>query len=136
MVLFHLQMSMMLYHLDGFTIDPNTSDVVYVMGETGDALENTFGEGLVWGWGVGGVVYKTTDGGRIGIPSGMVEFHPVWRGTCGSIRRIHTYSMSQRVSSIGVLLTKVIQIQVNIHMGVLVCSNPLMVGKLGESQRR
>ena len=41
----------------GFTIDPRSSDIVYAMGELQQPGNN------VWGLGVGGVVYKTTNGG-------------------------------------------------------------------------
>jgi photosystem II stability/assembly factor-like uncharacterized protein len=41
----------------GFTVDPRSSDIVYAMGETQRPGNN------VWGPNVGGVVYKTTDGG-------------------------------------------------------------------------
>jgi photosystem II stability/assembly factor-like uncharacterized protein len=41
----------------GFTVDPRTSDTVYAMGELQRPGNN------VWGLGVGGVVYKTTNGG-------------------------------------------------------------------------
>lgn len=42
----------------GFTVDPRTSDIVYAMGELQVPGNN------VWGLGVGGVVYKTKDGGE------------------------------------------------------------------------
>jgi len=41
----------------GFTVDPRTSEIVYAMGELQKPGNN------VWGLGVGGVIYKTTDGG-------------------------------------------------------------------------
>jgi photosystem II stability/assembly factor-like uncharacterized protein len=41
----------------GFTVDPRSSDIVYAMGELQKPGNN------VWGLNVGGVVYKTTDGG-------------------------------------------------------------------------
>jgi photosystem II stability/assembly factor-like uncharacterized protein len=41
----------------GFTVDPRSSDIVYAMGELQRPGNN------VWGLGVGGVVYKTTNGG-------------------------------------------------------------------------
>jgi photosystem II stability/assembly factor-like uncharacterized protein len=64
----------------GFTVHPQTSDIVYAMGELQKPGNN------VWGLGVGGVVYKTTDGGehwtRIwygAIPSSLTRYmwiHP------------------------------------------------------------
>jgi photosystem II stability/assembly factor-like uncharacterized protein len=42
----------------GFTVDPRSSDIVYAMGELQLPGNN------VWGLGVGGVVYKTMDGGE------------------------------------------------------------------------
>ncbi len=42
----------------GFTVDPRTSDIVYAMGELQRPGNN------VWGLGVGGVIYKTVDGGE------------------------------------------------------------------------
>ncbi len=64
----------------GFTVDPRTSDIVYAMGELQRPGNN------VWGLGVGGVVYKTTNGGdswtRIwhgAIPSSLTRYmwiHP------------------------------------------------------------
>ncbi len=41
----------------GFTVDPRSSDIVYAMGELQRPGNN------VWGLNVGGVVYKTTNGG-------------------------------------------------------------------------
>jgi photosystem II stability/assembly factor-like uncharacterized protein len=41
----------------GFTVDPRSSDIVYAMGELQLPGNN------VWGLGVGGVIYKTTNGG-------------------------------------------------------------------------
>lgn len=59
----------------GFTVDPRSSDIVYAMGELQIPGNN------VWGLGVGGVVYKTTDGGenwtRIwdgAIPSSLARY--------------------------------------------------------------
>ncbi len=59
----------------GFTVDPRTSDVVYAMGELQRPGNN------VWGLGVGGVIYKTVDGGehwtRIwngAIPSSLARY--------------------------------------------------------------
>jgi len=59
----------------GFTVDPRTSDIVYAMGELQRPGNN------VWGLGVGGVIYKTVDGGehwaRIwdgGIPSSLARY--------------------------------------------------------------
>ena len=64
----------------GFTVDPRTSDIVYAMGELQRPGNN------VWGLGVGGVVYKTSNGGdswtRIWhgpIPSSLARYmwiHP------------------------------------------------------------
>jgi photosystem II stability/assembly factor-like uncharacterized protein len=42
----------------GFTVDPTSSETVYAMGELQRPGNN------VWGLGVGGVVYKTTNGGE------------------------------------------------------------------------
>ncbi len=42
----------------GFTVDPRTSDIVYAMGELQKSGNN------VWGLNVGGVIYKTVDGGE------------------------------------------------------------------------
>ncbi len=42
----------------GFTVHPQSSDIVYAMGELQRPGNN------VWGLGVGGVIYKTTDGGE------------------------------------------------------------------------
>jgi photosystem II stability/assembly factor-like uncharacterized protein len=42
----------------GFTVDPRSSDIVFAMGELQRPGNN------VWGLGVGGVVYKTTNGGE------------------------------------------------------------------------
>ncbi|MGB2962950.1 MAG: hypothetical protein WBB69_03095 [Anaerolineales bacterium] len=59
----------------GFTVDPRSSDVVYAMGETQRPGNN------VWGLNVGGVVYKTVDGGENweliwdgGIPSSLTRY--------------------------------------------------------------
>jgi len=59
----------------GFTVDPRTSDIVYAMGELQEPGNN------VWGLRVGGVIYKTEDGGenwtRIwdgGIPSSLTRY--------------------------------------------------------------
>ncbi len=61
----------------GFTVDPRSSDIVYAMGETHDAITG----GAVWGMGTGGVVYKTVDGGEHwdvlwdgGIPSSLARY--------------------------------------------------------------
>jgi hypothetical protein len=61
----------------GFTVDPNSSDIVYAMGETSDPI---IGQGT-WGDGTGGVVYKTTDGGEHwveiwegGMPSSLARY--------------------------------------------------------------
>jgi photosystem II stability/assembly factor-like uncharacterized protein len=61
--------------LRGFTVDPRSSDIVYAMGELQRPGNN------VWGLGVGGVIYKTTDGGehwtRIwngAIPSSLARY--------------------------------------------------------------
>jgi photosystem II stability/assembly factor-like uncharacterized protein len=62
----------------GFTVDPRTSDVVYAMGETND---EALGGPNPWGTGVGGVIYKTTDGGEHwdllwdgGMPSSLARY--------------------------------------------------------------
>jgi len=59
----------------GFTVDPRTSDIVYAMGELQEPGNN------IWGLGIGGVIYKTTDGGehwtRIwhgAIPSSLARY--------------------------------------------------------------
>lgn len=59
----------------GFTVDPRTSETVYAMAEVARPGNN------VWGLNVGGVVYKTTDGGehwtRIwngGLPSSLARY--------------------------------------------------------------
>ena len=59
----------------GFTVDPNNSDIVYAMGELQEPDNN------VWGLKVGGVIYKTSDGGehwtRIwhgAIPSSLARY--------------------------------------------------------------
>jgi len=44
----------------GLTVDPNSSDIVYAMGETSDPLTGF----AVWGNGTGGVVFKTRDSGQ------------------------------------------------------------------------
>jgi photosystem II stability/assembly factor-like uncharacterized protein len=61
----------------GFTVDPRSSDIVYAMGETSDPITGF----AVWGFGTGGVVYKTTDGGENweeiwdgGIPSSLARY--------------------------------------------------------------
>jgi photosystem II stability/assembly factor-like uncharacterized protein len=64
----------------GFTVDPRSSDIVYAMGELQRPGNN------VWGLGVGGVIYRTTNGGdswtRIWhgeIPSSLTRYlwiHP------------------------------------------------------------
>ncbi len=61
----------------GFTVDPQTSDVVYAMGETHDPLTGQ----AIWGSGTGGVIFKTTDGGDNwtklwdgGIPSSLARY--------------------------------------------------------------
>ncbi|MDH3943376.1 MAG: hypothetical protein OEV06_04695, partial [Anaerolineae bacterium] len=62
----------------GFTVDPNSSDTVYAMGEIADLAQ---GGPLVWSTANGGVVYKTTDGGEHweliwdgGIPSSLARY--------------------------------------------------------------
>lgn len=50
----------------GFTVDPRSSNIVYAMGETQLPGNN------VWGLGVGGVIYKTTDGGE--------SWERIWNG--------------------------------------------------------
>lgn len=62
----------------GFTVAPDTSDVVYAMGEIANIFE---GGALVWGTAIGGVVYKTSDGGEHwkllwdgGIPSSLARY--------------------------------------------------------------
>jgi photosystem II stability/assembly factor-like uncharacterized protein len=62
----------------GFTVDPNSSDIVYAMGEVADL---TRGGAEVWGTTTGGVVYKTADGGENwdviwdgGIPSSLARY--------------------------------------------------------------
>lgn len=45
----------------GFTIDPFDSDTVYAMGEL---KKEELGGTSIWGLGIGGRVYKTTDGGE------------------------------------------------------------------------
>ena len=59
----------------GFTVDPRSSDIVYAMGEV------QYGGNNVWGDRVGGVVYKTVDGGDHweliwdgGIPSSLARY--------------------------------------------------------------
>jgi photosystem II stability/assembly factor-like uncharacterized protein len=59
----------------GFTVDPRTSDIVYAMGETALTGNN------VWGDRVGGVVYKTENGGEHweliwdgGMPSSLARY--------------------------------------------------------------
>jgi photosystem II stability/assembly factor-like uncharacterized protein len=61
----------------GFTVDPQTSDTVYAMGETHDPLTG----GAIWGSGTGGVIFKTSDGGENwtklwdgGIPSSLARY--------------------------------------------------------------
>lgn len=62
----------------GFTIDPIDPNTVYAMGEIADLAE---GGANVWGTAVGGIVYKTTDGGENwevlwdgGIPSSLARY--------------------------------------------------------------
>lgn len=69
----------------GFTVDPRSSDVVYAMGETND---EALGGPSIWSEGVGGVVYKTTDGGEHwnllwdgGMPSSLARY--LWIDTRG-----------------------------------------------------
>ncbi len=70
----------------GFTVDPRSSDVVYAMGETND---DALGGPAVWSEGVGGVIYKTTDGGEQwdllwdgGMPSSLARY--LWIDTRGA----------------------------------------------------
>jgi photosystem II stability/assembly factor-like uncharacterized protein len=69
----------------GFTIHPNTSDVVYAMAET---TSMALGGETVWSDGIGGVIYKTTDGGEHweeiwdgGMPSSLARY--MWIDTRG-----------------------------------------------------
>jgi len=62
----------------GFTVDPRTSDIVYAMGETND---ESLGGPRPWKGGVGGVIYKTTNGGESwekiwdgGMPSSLARY--------------------------------------------------------------
>jgi photosystem II stability/assembly factor-like uncharacterized protein len=62
----------------GFTVDPRSSDIVYAMGETN--VVELGGQGI-WSNGVGGVVYKTVDGGENwvkiwdgGMPSSLARY--------------------------------------------------------------
>jgi photosystem II stability/assembly factor-like uncharacterized protein len=62
----------------GFTVDPFDSDIVYAMGEL--KKESVGGTGT-WGLGIGGRVYKTTDGGENwqliwdgGVPSSLTRY--------------------------------------------------------------
>lgn len=62
----------------GFTIDPRSSDIVYAMGET---FYVALGGQEVWSNGIGGVVYRTTDGGEYweliwdgGMPSSVARY--------------------------------------------------------------
>lgn len=62
----------------GFTIDPNTSDTVYAMGESSMVAQ---GGHLIWSLGDGGVIYRTTDGGENwtkiwdgGVPSALTRY--------------------------------------------------------------
>ncbi len=62
----------------GFTIDPQSSDIVYAMGETSIV---SLGGHLIWSLGDGGVIYKTTDGGENwtkiwdgGVPSALTRY--------------------------------------------------------------
>lgn len=62
----------------GFTVDPRTSDIVYAMGETAD---ESLGGPRPWKGGVGGVIYKTTNGGESwekiwdgGMPSSLARY--------------------------------------------------------------
>lgn len=59
----------------GFTVHPQSSDIVYAMAETSLIGNN------VWGSGVGGVIYKTVDGGEHwellwdgGLPSSLARY--------------------------------------------------------------
>ena len=62
----------------GFTVDPRSSDIVYMMAETND---ESLGGPTTWLGGVGGVVYKTTDAGENwekiwdgGMPSSLARY--------------------------------------------------------------
>lgn len=62
----------------GFTIHPNTSDIVYAMAET---TSIALGGESIWSNGIGGVIYKTTDGGEHwdviwdgGMPSSLARY--------------------------------------------------------------
>lgn len=62
----------------GFTVDPRSSDIVYMMAETND---DSLGGPTPWLGGVGGVVYKTTDAGENwikiwdgGMPSSLARY--------------------------------------------------------------
>ena len=62
----------------GFTVDPESSDIVFAMGEIGNTIEGGSG---VWGTAIGGHVYKTSDGGDNwtliwdgGIPSSLARY--------------------------------------------------------------
>ena len=62
----------------GFTVDPRSSDIVYVMGETDD---ESLGGPTPWLGGVGGVIYKTIDAGENwtkiwdgGMPSSLARY--------------------------------------------------------------
>jgi len=62
----------------GITVDPRSSDIVYVMGETNS---EALGGPTPWLGGVGGVIYKTTDGGENwvkiwdgGMPSSLARY--------------------------------------------------------------
>ena len=61
----------------GFTVHPNTSDIVYAMCEISDPIIGS----AVWGPGTGGAVFKTVDGGENwtciwdgGIPSSLCRY--------------------------------------------------------------
>ena len=57
----------------GFTVHPSTSAVVYAMAETTDVA---LGGESIWSNGIGGVVYKTTDGGA--------HWDVIWEGAMPS----------------------------------------------------
>jgi len=77
----------------GITVDPYSSDIVYVMAETTSESATEQGQGT-WKSGTGGIVYKTTDSGaRIGRLFGRVLCLQAWRATYGLIRAILMCSM-------------------------------------------
>jgi photosystem II stability/assembly factor-like uncharacterized protein len=66
------------FSLRGFTVDPFDSDTVYAMGEL---KKEELGGTSIWGLGIGGRVYKTTDGGDNwqliwdgGVPSSLTRY--------------------------------------------------------------